>query len=198
MHMVLRKSAHSVLAHMPLLGAERLVTLLLSTLNSVLTRECVTFMAAIPAATETVEDAKARAVRQAQLESDWAATVGEKGLGHGNARRKLSAAIIEDQQSYPKVPPQSKTKPAPKTPQKPVRRTAWGESPSDGQAEAPVSPAATPPKNPKGKAANTRSADEAERRRLKSLKKKAAQKRKKAMAKAAEVEAGLEGVSNKG
>merc|ERR1719240_708756 len=87
---------------------------------------------AVPAAEETVVDAKARAVRQAQLEADWAATVGEKGLGHGNARRKLNAAIIEDQESFPKVPPQTKakqTKPGtPTTPQKPARRTAWGES----------------------------------------------------------------------
>lgn len=146
---------------------------------------------------ETVDDAKARAARQAQLESDWAATVGEKGLGHGNARRKLNAAILEDQESFPKVPPQTKAKHtkagAPTTPQKPARRTAWGEPPKNtaGQAKNPGSPAATPPKNP----VNSRSPDEAEQRRLKSLKKKAAQKRRAKMAKEAGVEPSLEGVS---
>lgn len=134
-------------------------------------------MTALTAAGETVADAKARAARQAQLESDWAASVGQKGLGHGNARKKLNAAIIEDQESYPKIPPQAKATPpkpaTPTNPQKP-RRTAWGESSpgtkkADGQARVLNSPAATPPKEP-------------EKLRMKNVKKKSAQNRKKAVA----------------
>jgi len=128
------------------------------------------FVAAIPTAEETAEDAKARATRQAQLESDWAASVSQKGLGHGNARQKLNAAILEDQDSYPKAPPRHKAsspKPAAaaaaaapakqSTPTKqkksPTRRTAWGEEPSSPDPKenmtAGSSPATTPLKDPK-------------------------------------------------
>eukprot|EP01046_Picozoa_sp_COSAG06_P015481 COSAG06_NODE_994_length_11156_cov_13.068089_7_plen_203_part_00 len=173
------------------------------------------FVTAIPTAEETAEDAKARATRQAQLESDWAASVSEKGLGHGNARKKLNAAVLEDQDSYPKAPPRHKaSSPKPtaasaaaapakqSTPTKqkksPTRRTAWGEPSSLDPKEnvtAGSSPATTPLKDPKqhakeqgkaiAKVVASKSADEAETRRLKNLKKKAAQKRKKAAAAAA-------------
>jgi translation elongation factor EF-Tu-like GTPase len=143
---------------------------------------------ALPAAEETVADAKARVARQAQLESDWAASVSQKGLGHGNARKKLNAAIIEDQESYPKISPQTKAKPTtPTTPQKP-RRTAWGDSSpgskkGDEQARVLSSPTATPPKEPtKAMTTNSRADDEAEKRRMKNVKKKSAQNRKKAIA----------------
>jgi hypothetical protein len=128
------------------------------------------FVTAIPTAEETAEDAKARATRQAQLESDWAASVSEKGLGHGNARQKLNAAILEDQDSYPKALTRHKaSSPKPvaaaaaaapakqSTPTKqkksPTRRTAWGEEPSSPDPKenmtAGSSPATTPLKDPK-------------------------------------------------
>ena len=50
-------------------------------------------------AEETVADAKARAARQEELEADWTASVGSKGLGHGNKRNKLNVNIIDDQDS---------------------------------------------------------------------------------------------------
>jgi hypothetical protein len=134
-------------------------------------------------------------VRQAQLESDWAATVGDKGLGHGNARRKLNAAIIEDQESFPKTKAKQTKPSTPTTPQKPARRTAWGESPKS-DAATPGSQPATPLKTPtKATPVNSRSPDEAEQRRLKSLKKKSAQKQRKKKAAEAAVEPSLEGVS---
>ena len=48
-----------------------------------------------------------------------AASVGEKGLGHGNKRNKLNVNIIDDQDSYPKEPPAAKVITQPRTPVKP-------------------------------------------------------------------------------